>query len=60
MRRLRKNLVPVLMVLMLGLLAGGDIECEIDDWPGIHVIGLPFYDVVVVEDYWYDPWYWWW
>lgn len=58
MRRRRKWLVPVLMVLSLGFLAGGDVECEIEDWPGLTVIGYPVYDYVVVEDYWYDPFWW--
>lgn len=61
MRRIKWCLVPILMVLSLGILMGGDCEFEIEDLPGFNVIGWdPYpYDYVVIEEpVYYD--YWWW
>ena len=62
MRRFKRIVVPILMTLSLGFLMGDDCEFEIDDWPGINVIGWdPYdYDYIVVEEpvYYYDD-YWW-
>lgn len=60
MSKTKRILAAVLMTLSLGFLMGDDCEFEFDGWPGINVIGWdPYpYDVVVVDEYYYDP-YWW-
>lgn len=61
MRRIKRYLAPILMTLSLGFLMGDDCEFEIEDLPGIHVIGYdPYpYDYVVIEEpVYYDDWWW--
>jgi hypothetical protein len=62
MRGFKRYLVPALMVLSLGFLAGSDSECEIEGLPDINIVGWGHHEyddeVVVFEDYYYDP-YWW-
>lgn len=59
MNRLKRYLFPVALLLMLGLLTGGDCEIDIDGWgPRFWGYG-PYYDYVVVEEVWYDPFFPW-
>lgn len=64
MRRVKRYLVPILMVLSLGFLMGDDCEFEFEGFPGVHVIGYDpyyydYYDYVVIEEpVYYDPWFW--
>lgn len=57
MKRCGKWMIPVLMVLSLGLLAGSDSECEIED---IYIGGDPYDDYYYGDyccyDWYYYPW----
>ena len=68
MARLRNRGVRILLILSMGLLAGGDIECDLDDGElEIDLDGIRlyddyyyddyYYDEVYYEDVWYDPWW---
>ena len=65
MSRLRKWMVPILLVTSLGLLAGADIECDLED--GEIEIDLDgrhhydsYWDEYYYEDYYYSPFGWGW
>ena len=61
MRRFKKYLLPILTVLWLGFLMGDDCEFEWEGFPAI-IVGRPYpyyTDYVVIEEVYYEPWYWW-